>query len=401
MSITILIVVCSLLLLAYGFELSSPLTKIPSVILLLFLGWGIRQIIDLFEFPLSDFSGLLQIFGTIGLILIVLEGSLDLEIKREKTPVLWKSAVIAIVPMLLVAFLLAFLFQYLGQSTYKIALLNAIPFCVISSAIAIPSVSNLNSLHREFIIYESSLSDIFGILFFNFIALNEAISLMSFAVFSVQILLMIIISMLAVFGLSYLLSHNKHQINYAPIILLVILIYAISKVLHLPGLIFIIIFGLFLGNLRKLWNRKWMKKLHPERLENEVVKFKEINVEATFVVRAMFFLLFGFLMDTHQLLNFETLPWAFLIVFVVLLARWGTLKIMKFPLTPLLYIAPRGLITILLFLAISSEQSIGVVNRSLIIQTIIISALVMMIGLMRKNSDKPEQNTTFPFRETK
>jgi cell volume regulation protein A len=376
MSLAIIIVVCILLLLAYIFELSSPLTKIPSVILLLFLGWGVRQIINFFEFPVSDFSALLQILGTIGLILIVLEGSLDLEIRREKIPALWKSLIIAIVPMLFVAFILAIPFQYFGHCTYNIALLNAIPFCVISSAIAIPSVSNLKGFNKEFVIYESSLSDIFGILFFNFIVMNDTFSLMSLGVFS--------------FGLSYLLSHNKHHINYAPIIFLVILIYAISKELHLPGLVFIIVFGLFLGNIRKLWNYKLIKKLEPETLANEVLKFKEINVEATFVVRALFFLLFGFLMDANQLLNLNTLPWALIIVSFILFVRWGILKLLKLSLTPLLYIAPRGLITILLFLAIAPEQTIGIANKSLIIQTIIISALVMMVGLISDKREKDE-----------
>jgi cell volume regulation protein A len=390
MSLAIIIVVCILLLLAYIFELSSPLTKIPSVILLLFLGWGVRQIINFFEFPVSDFSALLQILGTIGLILIVLEGSLDLEIRREKIPALWKSLIIAIVPMLFVAFILAIPFQYFGHCTYNIALLNAIPFCVISSAIAIPSVSNLKGFNKEFVIYESSLSDIFGILFFNFIVMNDTFSLMSLGVFSFQIVLMIIISLVAVFGLSYLLSHNKHHINYAPIIFLVILIYAISKELHLPGLVFIIVFGLFLGNIRKLWNYKLIKKLEPETLANEVLKFKEINVEATFVVRALFFLLFGFLMDANQLLNLNTLPWALIIVSFILFVRWGILKLLKLSLTPLLYIAPRGLITILLFLAIAPEQTIGIANKSLIIQTIIISALVMMVGLISDKREKDE-----------
>ncbi|MCU0354611.1 MAG: sodium:proton antiporter, partial [Cytophagales bacterium] len=49
---------------------------------------------------------------------------------------------------------------------------------------------------------------------------------------------------------------------------------------------------------------------------------------------------------------------------------------------PLLFIAPRGLITILLFLGIPAAQSIDLVNRSLVIQVIVLTALVMMAGLM-------------------
>jgi hypothetical protein len=58
------------------------------------------------------------------------------------------------------------------------------------------------------------------------------------------------------------------------------------------------------------------------------------------------------------------------------------LLLAKLPLLPLLFVAPRGLITILLFLSITPDQTFSLVNKSLIIQTILLSVLVMMAGLM-------------------
>ncbi|MBK6825156.1 MAG: cation:proton antiporter [Saprospiraceae bacterium] len=368
MTTTIIITICILLLLAYVFDISSALTKIPSVILLLLLGWTVKQIVDLFHIQIPDLNPLLPILGTIGLILIVLEGSLELELNKSKLSLIKKSSLNALI--------------LFGQVSFKMALVNAIPFCVISSAIAIPSVRNLSAFNKEFIIYESSLSDIFGVLFFNFIALNHIINTQSFGNFAVQFLLIIAISFCAVLGLSFLLSRIKHHITYTPIILMVILIYAISKVYHLPGLIFILVFGLFLGNLDELKQFKWIEKLRPEKLDKEVKKFKEITTEATFLIRALFFLLFGFLMEAKEILNPETIPWAAAIILLIVLVRWLALMSSKIPSSPLLYVAPRGLITILLFLAIQPDQSISIVNKSLIIQTIILSVLVMMFGLM-------------------
>lgn len=382
MTIAIIITICLLLLLAYVFDISSPLTKIPSVILLLLLGWLVRQTTDFFHIHIPDLNPLLPIFGTVGLILIVLEGSLELELNKSKLSVITKSSLNALIPMFALAFLFAFAFQYFGQVSYKIALVNAIPFCVISSAIAIPSVRNLSVQHKEFTIYESSLSDIFGVLFFNFIALNEIINAQSFGNFALELLLIVAISFIAVLGLSFLLSRIKHHITFTPIILIVILIYAISKVYHLPGLIFILVFGLFLGNHEELKRFKWIEKFRPEKLDIEVKKFKEITVEATFLIRALFFMLFGFLMEAKEILNPETIPWAAAIVFSIIMVRWLALKISKLTASPLLFIAPRGLITILLFLAILPEQNIPIVNKSLIIQTIILSVFVMMLGLM-------------------
>lgn len=382
MDIAIIITLSLLLLLAYLFDVSSKLTKIPSVILLLMLGFAVKQATEIFSIYPPNLNPLLPILGTVGLILIVLEGSLELELNKSKLPLVRKSSISAFVPMLVLAFVFAFILQYITQVPFKMALVNVIPLCVISSAIAIPSVKNLTSFNREFTIYESSLSDIFGVLFFNFIALNAVIDVNSFGLFAMEVLLIIVISFVSVLGLSFLLSRLEHHVTFTPIVIIVILIYAVSKVYHLPGLIFILVFGLFLGNLDELKRFKWIEKFRPERLDVEVKKFKDVTIEATFIVRSLFFLLFGYLLDASEIINLETIPWAVAIVASILVVRFITLKLVKIPTTPLLYIAPRGLITVLLFLAVVPEQSMAMVNKSLIVQTIVLSVLVMMFGLL-------------------
>jgi potassium/hydrogen antiporter len=381
MIITI-ITICILLLLAYIFDISSSITRIPSVILLLLLGWTCNQIAGLLQIKVPDLNPLLPFLGTIGLILIVLEGALELELNKSKVTVIRKSFLSALIPMILSAFFIALTFHYFIGSSYKICLINAIPFCVISSAIAIPSVRNLSSSAREFITYESSLSDILGVLFFNFVAMNESFNTKALGNFSMQILTISVVSFVSVLALSFILSRIKHHITYTPIILLVVLIYALSKLYHLPSLIFILVFGLFLGNLDELKRFRFIQKFRPEKLEIEVSKFKGITYEVTFLIKSLFFLLFGFLMRMNEILNTEILPYSIFIVMTILVIRWISLKIFNLSLMPLLFITPRGLITILLFLAIVPEQSLSIVNKSLIIQTIVISVIIMMIGLL-------------------
>jgi len=388
MTITIIITFCVLLLIAYVFDLTSSKTKVPSVILLLLLGWSVRQLTLWFDIQVPDFSPILPALGTIGLILIVLEGSLELELNKSKFGLIRQSFFGALLPMIALAFLLAFAFKYFGHFGLKDSLTNAIPFCVISSAIAIPSVRNLSSHNREFVIYESSLSDILGVLIFNFIALNETVDTNSFAHFALQLLIIAIVSFIATIGLSFLLNKIEHHIKFVPIILLVVLIYAVSKIYHLPGLIFILLFGLSIGNLDELKQFKWIEKFKPDELNKEVNKFRELTIEGAFLVRALFFLLFGFLIETTEVLNTDTLLWALAIVFFIFAFRTIQLKLSKLPLQPLLFIAPRGLITILLFLSIEPAHSISLVNESLIIQVIILTALIMMIGLMANKTEK-------------
>lgn len=388
MTTTIIITFCILLLIAYVFDLTASKTKIPSVILLLLLGWSVRQLTVLLDIQLPDFSPILPVLGTVGLILIVLEGSLELELNKSKIGLIRKSFLGALVPMIALAFLLAFAFRYFGNFGLKDSLTNAIPFCVISSAIAIPSVRNLSSHNKEFVIYESSLSDILGVLIFNFLALNETIDISSFGNFGLQLLIITIVSFIATIGLSFLLSKIEHHIKFVPIILLVVLIYAVSKFYHLPGLIFILIFGLSIGNLDELKRYKWIEKFKPDVLNREVIKFKELTIEGAFLIRALFFLLFGYLIETSEVLNADTFIWALAIVFFIFTFRTIQLKLSKLPLQPLLFVAPRGLITILLFLSIEPTHTISLVNKSLIIQVIILTALIMMFGLMVNKPQK-------------
>ena len=61
------------------------------------------------------------------------------------------------------AVLLAYAFQYFQEGlSFPRRTHQCRSLCVISSSIAIPSVKYLSSYNREFITYESSLSDIFG-----------------------------------------------------------------------------------------------------------------------------------------------------------------------------------------------------------------------------------------------
>jgi len=390
MTTGIIITVCILLLLAYIFDLSAARTKIPSVILLLVSGWIVRQLCNVFNIQLPHLDPVLNILGTVGLILIVLEGSLELELNKSKVPLIGKSFLVAFFPMIVLGLSSAWALAYLTNSPFKDSLANVIPVCVISSAIAIPTARNLPAMEREFITYESSLSDILGVLFFNFIALNAYIGAGSVGHFLLQLVLIALISFIATAGLSFLMSKIEHHIKFAPIILLVILIYDISKIYHLPGLIFIMMFGLFLGNLEEMKRFSWIRHLKPELLDKEIHKFREITAEGTFIIRALFFLLFGYLIETSEILNTHTLAWSASFTAGIFLIRALQLRIAGLPVMPLMFIAPRGLITILLFLAVPAAQVNPIINRPFVIQVILLSSLVMMLGIMFAGKQKPD-----------
>jgi len=382
MELNIIITLCFLILLAYVFDITSARTKIPSVILLLILGWMVKELSYFVGMELPNLEPALPILGTIGLILIVLEGTLELPFDRSKLKILRRTTVMAVIPIIVLSAALTFILHEYFHLHWRTALINSIPLFIISSAIAIPSVQNALSHQREFVTYESSLSDIFGVIFFNFFVLNEIINLKSLGSFLAEIALMVFISFAATLILAFLLSKIRHKIKFIPIILLLMMIYAISKIYHLPALIFIMLFGLFLGNISRLGRLPYLMRLKPSILSKEVEKFREITGEATFLVRSLFFLLFGFLIDVHALLSLELLQWSVLIIVAIFIVRIIQIKAMRMEMLPLLFIAPRGLITILLYLSIPVVYHIQWINKALIVQVIIISALVMSIGLL-------------------
>lgn len=382
MSNAIIISLCLLLLISYMFDVSSPKTKIPSVILLLIVGWAVRQAADFFGISIPNLSPILPIIGTVGLILIVFEGALDLELNRSKKKLIISSISMSLIPMLVLSIGIGLVFDAIFGVEFRQGLLNAVPFAVISSAIAISSAKNLLPKDREFVIYESTFSDIFAVVLFNFIIRNEVIDGNSFVVFGWQLILILVITVIATLGLSLLMSKIRHRVKFVPIILLIILIYAIAKEYHLPALIFIFILGLFIGNLDKFKRFRFVDKLQPEIMVKEVVKLNDITTEITFSIRSLFFILFGYLINTHELLNAKTFIIATGILIGIIVLRIIGLKIARQNLNPLLYVAPRGLITILLFITIPDTERISMVNNSLVIQVIVLTALFMMVGLM-------------------
>ncbi|MBR9775442.1 MAG: sodium:proton antiporter [Cytophagales bacterium] len=394
MTLPIIIVLCALMLFAYFFDITSARTKIPPVILLFAMGWAANQAASFLDLDIPDLTTVLPFLGTIGLVLIVLEGALELDFDTSKLSFVGKTVLIAIIPVIVISLSLAYAIQFFADVAFKSALLNAIPFAIISSAIAIPSVQNLRAVNREFVTYESSVSDIFGVLLFNFLLEKKIMNAKTLGLFFGEIVMILIVTFFATIMLAFLLSRIKHPVKFAPIILMIVLIFAVSELYHLPALIFILLFGLFIGNLNQLKQSVFVKKLHTKSFKKEIKKFKELTMELTFLIRTLFFLVFGFLIETNELINTETLIWSVSITAGIFLLRALILKIFNINLLPLMFISPRGLVTILLYLSVPLTMSIPIINDSLIIQVIIFTSLAMMLGMLtsKPKKDKVEES---------
>ncbi|MFA4989731.1 MAG: cation:proton antiporter [Candidatus Omnitrophota bacterium] len=390
----ILIILSLIILLSHVFDVISKLLKIPSVLLLLGLGILIKHISIYFHLGIYSIEKLIPLLGIIGLIFIVLEGTLSLKIDRNNAPVVKKAFASALFILILSVSSITFFFSYMLQVGLKIAFVNAIPLAVISSAIAVPTAAHLAQHKKEFIIYESIFSDILGIILFN-IAINTRVSgAMLAADTLLKFILIIIVS--GIFSLLLVLFISKIKAVAKSYIILssLILAYSAGKLLHLSSLLLILCLGLFMANFRifKSGILKWFVDI--EETESEIGKFKLIVMESTFIIRTFFFVLFGYSIELSCMLN----PWVIIIgaavVSILLFIRLFYLRFFtKVHLFPELFIAPRGLVTILLFYSIPASLTLNVFGKGEILFVIIATSLLMMFAfLIKKERDIEEEN---------
>ncbi len=389
----ILIIGISLLvILSYLYSTISAKTKIPSVLLLLFTGMGFTAIYSSMGYELPDTKPGLQFLGIIGVILIVLEGSLELNIRRDKLRLIFKSFFSALIILLVSAFSIAGGIQLIySEFTFQICLVNAIPLAVISSAIAIPSVKQMEEDKKEFIVYESIFSDILGILFFNIVVSNETFQKES--IFWLGADFLIIISVSIIFTGLILLFINKTTMNIKFFLMLAVLImlYAFGKLAHLSSLLLILFFGLFLNNIQLLKSKKLSGFIDMGKLRLGIDRFRVITNESAFLIRTFFFFIFGCSVSFALLYDFRIAITGSFIVGVLYGIRYLYLRFLaKRNLYPELFIAPRGLITILLFYAIPEKYSIGLISEGVLFFVILVTSLIMMFGLMKSTEKIPD-----------
>jgi potassium/hydrogen antiporter len=381
MTYYLLIALCIIIIIAYVIEITGNRTRIPGVILLIFTGIGINYFLAYLNIQIPDLSGLLPMMGTIGLILIVLEGSLDLTISARKKHIIITSVSSAIILFLAFVSISTLFLVKILNFPLVISLINTIPLGVISSAVAIPSASRLHNESREFVIYESSISDIIGILVFDLILYNYTSIGKGILGFTLDLIITIIASMLLSTGLAILLHKISHHVKYVIITAVIVLVYSLARLVHMPSLVVVLIFGLVMNNSHLFKNSYSQKFVDFGNFINDLKSFKHITGEFTFVVRSFFFVMFGYYTSVSDLFNLRNILSAIGISAFIFILRALYLKlVLRMPQKPLVFFAPRGLITILLFLSIPVDQLLPFMNKGLVTQVIFISILLMSFG---------------------
>ena len=387
----IIISVCIIIILSHQFNWISKISNIPSVLLLVLLGIGIRFGLDYLDIGINKYlTDLLVIVGIIGLIMIVLEAALELEIKKEKRPLIAKSFFLALVSLGACISFISYVLHYFIIKDLFTAILYSIPISVVSSAIVIPSVGGLIKKSKELLIYESTFSDILGIMvFFYFLGSVDKYSPGEiFFSISLNVVITVVVSFISGYLMVLLLVKLKSQVKLFLLIAVLVLLYSVGKMMHFSSLIMILIFGMILNNSHIFFAGKLKKLINLDSLKLIQKDFHVLTMESAFFIRTFFFVLFGMTLELNALLDKEAAVISIVIVAGIFLTRLIMLKLFLVKrLLPELFISPRGLITILLFFSIPSTFQNNQFNAGILLYIILITNIIMAISLIARKKD--------------
>ncbi|WP_291869401.1 cation:proton antiporter [Maribacter sp.] len=382
-----------IVVLSFWFNGISKKTNIPSVLMLIVLGIILQYALKYFIPDLPNFEGALELLGIVGLIMIVLEAALELELKKSKIIPILKAMAIALIGLIGSAWVAALILHYfILDMSMQSAWLYATPLSILSSAIIIPSVSGLSDKKKEFHIYESTFSDIIGIMMFYFLigGLNPTEN-SGVAGFAGNIALTIVIALIASYAIILIFQRIKSQAKQFLLIAVLLLLYAIGKKMHLSSLIIILIFGLVIANVKLFFPGKTKIFLESEKIQQIYHELHIITLETAFVVRTFFFVIFGITIVLSSLFNLTVVFVSLLIIASIYIIRFLILKIFfGKDILPQLFIAPRGLITVLLFYAIPKEAQVVAFESGILLFVIITTSLIMTWAMIK---DKRKMNT--------
>ncbi len=392
MTNTIILIIAGTLLWAYAVDIMAKKLHIPAVIPLVASGLGLNFYMQQQGLAMDWLDLTLPVLGTVGLILIVLEGALDLKLEREKAGLMVKSLVSATVAFFLCAGAYAYLFDWAFDFNRYTAVALAIPFAIISSAVAIPSSRALGKANSEFVVYESSISDILGVLVF--FAWLEATD--NATEFGADLIgggaLSLFLSIFFSLCLIWLIGQVKGHVRFLPILAMLFLLYGLGKGLHLSPLILVLGFGLMLNNIALIKRIPHANRYLDPQIDATVSEFKSQVSELEFGVRSVFFIMLGLWTPLDSLKDYRAWLLSLAIIAILLVIRIVLLKVLRLDVKQLLWLAPRGLITVLLALTAMETIDIGNFPQGAVMITVLSTCLLVLLA-------RPKSATDVPFQE--
>jgi potassium/hydrogen antiporter len=396
-----------LLVLAFGANRLFRWTRIPDVVVLMATGVVLGPVLGWAR--ADQFKDVTHAFGTLALILILFEGGLDLNIRETLShfPGGLLFGVVVYGLTTLSAGLIASASLRINSRDGMLA--GAVVGCT-SSTIVLPVLQQWKAEKavKIVLLLESTLGDILGVLTVGFLirshqAGGSAVGDFLTGFFS-QVAISLVASFLIGFGWSRLLPYLSEQQFWQVLTFsMVLLLYAGTERLGGSGLLAVLGFGLAISNLsggrRSLVPTLFQFSQGGAGAHEQILNF---HAELSFLVRTFFFVLIGAVVQLSGLRPI----WPLLLGLtgVIYLARWVSIQLCRWTwrgLGPsdrekILWMLPRGLITIVLAIEVVEVrgQSMSFLPP-MSFAVILLTNLILVFGSIRTNkmasTEMPEE----------
>lgn len=312
---TVFLVIAGILFIGFLGEIVFERTKIPDVIWLLFIGILLGSVLK--WATAATFADVAPYFTTFALIFLLFEAGINIDIKKflKSAPQGLKLSILSFIFSFIIIFLLGLLLQ---KGVLLSLLLGAI-LAGISSAVVIPIIRNLNISGQTqlSLFFDSAFSDVLCILgVVTIIEIFTASSVTGVSVLN-RLLSSFLIAILV--GMVFAFAWNRYfitKIKSHPKILtlaIMLVVYAITEIINANGAIACLVFGLVLGNTKKIADVFSSKKDQKSLITKSG---KEFYSEIAFFIKTFFFVYLG------VLINFSDV-WSFVLALVILIALYA------------------------------------------------------------------------------
>ena len=387
-------------------------TRVPDVIVLMVTGLVLGPLLGMVSG--REFQAITHALGTLAVILILFEGGLELELKamlRHFPGSLLLSFLAYVFSLAVIALVMRW---SMGISAIAALTVGAVLGCT-SSSITLPVLQQIEASTpaRVTMILDASLSDTFAILTVGILLdlghgngpiATRLVGQLLFVAF-----ISFLLAVLVAFVWAYLLPKVPDQRFWNPLTLaVVLLLYAAAEHIGVSGLITVFFFGIFLANARRpeldVVKDSLGLEFAGEQHHTQVLTF---HAELSFLVRTFFFVLLGAVVEFGELVRY--LPQAVGVLGAVILARalavrasswsWKGLHALEREL--ILWIMPRGLITVVLALqVIHARGDTFAFLPALVFATILATNLMVIIGSIRASRIQSKSTPVKPKAES-
>jgi cell volume regulation protein A len=381
-----------LLVLAFVANRLFHWTRVPDVVVLMATGLAIGPVLHWVQ-P-ERFEGVARAFGSLALILILFEAGLDLDLRRTLRHFPGGLLLGFVTYTLTTLAVGAIVWRNLGLPLRDAMAVGAIMGCT-SSTIVLPILQQWKAREsvRVTLLVESTLGDILAVLTTQFLLEFDPAQGSAVRGLASTLALQITISLAAALAIGFLWSKllpflSEQRFWQVLTFSMVLLLYAGTEAAKGSGLLAVLGFGLTLSNLpgaRPEMAAMFQWAVPHAAKHEQILSF---HSELSFLVRTFFFVMIGVVVKMSGLRAI----WLLLlgVMGAIWLARWVSVQLTSWSWREctaedrkvVLWMLPRGLITIVLALAVVEARGGGALSflPPLAFAVILLTNLLVLIG---------------------